>query len=183
MNQGTSMSIQKFTEVWKILRYDQLSLGYGRSHMTQPKKLFSLIIPYLPRKFSIKSTHNFVGLPRECQRPNTITSLDVTDIFTNLTINGTIEIIVCNVYYHPQLPPLEFFFDCLREYLVIGTTRTPFRIINEDIYIQKERVSMGSRLGPTFAEVYMCDLENKFSRTNWTSRPSSMHDMLINLLQ
>ena len=45
--------------------------------------------------------------------------------------------------------------------LLICTTETPFKHVNGDLYIQIDGVSMGSCLGPTFAEFYMCHLENK----------------------
>ena len=49
----------------------------------------------------------------------------------------------------------------LKALLTICTTKTPFRNLNGDLYVQCEGVSMGSTLGPTFADFYMCHLENK----------------------
>ena len=49
----------------------------------------------------------------------------------------------------------------MRSLLLICTTETPFKHVNGDIYIQIDGVSKGSCLGPTFAEFYMCHLENK----------------------
>ena len=136
------------------------------------KKLNELIIPYLPRKFNVKSTYEFLSLLRENKESGTMASLDVSDLFTNVLVSATIDIIIRNVYNHPHLPPLEFPPECLAELLKICTTCTPFRHINGDIYVQKEGVSMGSRLGPTFADFYMCNLENKIFEENPNLLPS-----------
>ena len=49
----------------------------------------------------------------------------------------------------------------MREMLSICTTQCPFRNHDGKIYIQKDGVSMGSPLEPTFASFHMCHLENK----------------------
>ena len=49
--------------------------------------------------------------------------------------------------------------DITKKLLLICTTKTPFKNYNEEI--TEGRLSMGSALGPTFANFYMCELENK----------------------
>ena len=96
------------------------------------------------------------------KRPNGIlASLDVESLFTNVPVRETIKIILDNVYHHPTLPPPDIPPSTLEELLIICTTKTPFRNVNGDLYIQCEGVSMGSALGPTFADFYMCHIENK----------------------
>lgn len=73
----------------------------------------------------------------------------------------TIKIISQNVYHHAELPPPDIPQTVLEQLLLICTTKTPFKNINGDLYVQCEGVSMGSALGPTFADFYMCNLENK----------------------
>ena len=72
----------------------------------------------------------------------------------------TIENIINNVYYLENLPPPKVDQETLRQLLVICTTRTPFRNINGDLYTKCEGVGMGNSFRSTFAEFYMCDLEN-----------------------
>ena len=55
----------------------------------------------------------------------------------------------------PRIPK-----DSMRKLLMICTSRTPFRNLKSEIYLQREGVSMGNPLGPTFANFYMCELEN-----------------------
>ena len=49
----------------------------------------------------------------------------------------------------------------MRELLRICTTETPFRHVNGDLYFQNDGVSMGSPLGPLFADFYMAHVERK----------------------
>lgn len=53
----------------------------------------------------------------------------------------------------------------MRELLIVCTTKTPFEFLNQT-YVQLDGVSMGSPLGPTFADYYMSDLENHLLRDN-----------------
>ena len=44
--------------------------------------------------------------------------------------------------------------------------------VNGDLYIQIDGVSMGTCLGPTFAEFYMCHLENEVFAAQPSLKPS-----------
>ena len=89
-----------------------------------------------------------------------LASLDVESLFSNVPVSETIEIILRNTYEHKDLAPPAIPRSTMRELLETCTTKTPFRNINGDLYIQEEGVSMGNPLGPTFANYYMCNLEN-----------------------
>ena len=88
-------------------------------------------------------------------------SLDVESLFSNVPVTQTIDIIIENVYNHPNKPALQVNKENLKKLLLICTTETPFKHINEGLYIQIDGVSRGSCLGPTFVEFYMCHLEKK----------------------
>ena len=126
------------------------------------KELNKLITPYIPQKYSIKSTNEFISLVKNCGEAPQMASLDVESLFTNVPVMQTIEIILNNVYSNQSMPPPKIERDVLKELLILCTTRTPFTHVNGDLYEQCDGVSMGSCLGPTFAEFYMCDLENRF---------------------
>jgi len=83
----------------------------------------------------------------------------------------TIDIILKNVYNHDEIPPPDIPADELKKLLMICTTKTPFRDPFGNLYVQSEGVSMGSALGPTFAEFYMCDLENRVFTGNAAIKP------------
>lgn len=115
----------------------------------------------MPRRYNVKSTYEFLQLLRTCDEPSNIASLDVESLFTNVPVTRTIEIILQNVYHHESLPPPKIDRETLRALLTVCTTKTPFKHINGELYVQIDGVSMGSPLGPTFAEYYMCELENR----------------------
>ena len=49
----------------------------------------------------------------------------------------------------------------LKKLLKVCTTEVPFRDIDQNIYVQKDGVGMGSPLGVTIANFYMADVEER----------------------
>ena len=82
------------------------------------------------------------------------------NLFTNVPVHDTIEIMLQHIYNHPSLPPLKITPNTLRKLLLACTTQAPFYDHNDNIYIQINGVSMGSALGPLFANFYMGHLFN-----------------------
>jgi len=65
---------------------------------------------------------------------------------------------------NPDIPPPTIPKDLMEQLLLVCTTETPFRLPNGDAYLQIDGVSMGSPLGPLFANFYMADLKKQFFR-------------------
>ena len=59
----------------------------------------------------------------------------------------------------------------MKHLLEICTTKIPFRNLDGDLFVQKEGVSMGSALVSTFANFYMCHLENKLLKGTRIPKP------------
>ena len=135
------------------------------------KWMNSLITPYMPQKFTINSTNDFIKIAQTVKDPNFLAFLDVESVFTNVPVEETIEIIVQNVYQNAQLPPPNIPKTILQKLLLICTTKNPFKTPTNEIYQQCNGVSMGTPLGPTFANFYMCNLENKFFNNNPQLKP------------
>ena len=108
----------------------------------------------------IESTYEFIELSKSVKFPKLIASLDVENLVTNLPVSETIKIIVDNVYNHSKLPPPDISRNVLEQLLTICATETPFQAPDGKIHQQTDGVSMGSCLGSTFANFYMCNLEN-----------------------
>ena len=83
------------------------------------------------------------------------------NLFTNVPVLETINIIINDIYYHPTLLPLKINSNTLRKILLLCTTEVPFYDPNGNIFIQKDGITMGSVLGPTLSNFYMSALENK----------------------
>ena len=130
------------------------------------KQLDKIIKKYIPKKYSLKSRDEFIELLQANQPDGTLASLDVTSLFTNVPVRETIEIILENVYNHENLVPPPIPRNILEQLLLACTTESPFRCPNNKLYYQKDGIAMGCCLAPTFAEYYMCNLENDVLSNN-----------------
>ena len=124
------------------------------------KHLNTIINPYIPNQYMIKSTSDFIDILKIKGNNGIIASLDVESLFTNVPIMETIDIIIQNVYHHQTLRPPKIPEKILRQLLKLCTTQAPFITPNGRLYCQIEGVAMGSPLGPCFANYYMANLEN-----------------------
>jgi hypothetical protein len=115
----------------------------------------------MPQNFMINSTFEFIEICKSTVNPQFVASLDVESLFTNVPVKDTINIILQCVYNHNTLPAPKIPKSIMEKLLIICTTKSAFRNVNGQLYIQKDGVSMGSPLGPTIASYYMCELENK----------------------
>ena len=83
--------------------------------------------------------------------------LDIESLFTNVPVLETIDIIIQTVYNHPVIPAPTLPSETMEELLIVCTTETHFQFCGRT-YVQVDGVSMGSPLGPTFADFYMSHL-------------------------
>ena len=124
--------------------------------------LNAMIQLYLNKKHVVRSSDevllNIENL--KLSENQQLVSLDVTSLFTNVPVTETIEIIIEAAYGNENVPPPPILPEDLRALLKICTQETPFLFGNKQ-YVQIDGVPMGSPLGPTFADFYMSNLENK----------------------
>ena len=125
------------------------------------KQLDKLIKKYLPQGKMLKSSTEFVELLHGKQYSGNLFSLDVESLFTNVPVHRTINIILDRVYHHPTISAPVIQKHTLRDLLLICTTEVPFKDMDGKMYIQCDGVSMGSPLGPTFANFFMAEVENR----------------------
>ena len=125
------------------------------------KRLNSIISPYVPNVYSLKSSDEFVEILRVRQRQGTLASLDASSLFTNVPVDATIDVILCNVYEHDSIPAPRLPRAVLKRMLEICTKDTAFRCPRGHLYRQIDGVAMGSPLGVLFAETYMAHIESK----------------------
>jgi hypothetical protein len=125
------------------------------------KAINKLIVPFMPAQYLLNSTDEFVQLIRSKKPSGIVASLDVESLFTNVPVETTIDIIVHNVYNHPTLAKPDISATNLTSLLKLCTTEAPFQHIDGTLYYQKDGIAMGSPLGPTFANYYMCHIENQ----------------------
>ena len=136
------------------------------------KQLNNIISPYLPAKYQLSSTDDFLQIIKVIEPHGILASLDVESLFTNVPVATTIDIICTNVYNHPSIPPPPFNKSLLKKLLLACTTECPFTHIDGLLYLQKDGVSMGSPLSVTIANYYMTHLENKIIESNLACKPT-----------
>ena len=70
-----------------------------------PKSLNFILKKYIPAKYSINSTDEFIQIIKSSPSTGLMTSLDVTSLFTNVPVNATIDIILNEAYNNIEIPP------------------------------------------------------------------------------
>ena len=91
----------------------------------------------MPSKYNIKSTHELIQVLHTIKPNNGIlASVDVENLFTNVPINETIDIIINNIYNNTSFPPLKINPNILQKLLLTYTTLVPFHDHLGNIYIQ-----------------------------------------------
>ena len=134
------------------------------------KQLDSVIKRYLPQGYMLKSSTEFVDLLEGKSTNGNLYSLDVESLFTNVPVLRTVNIICDRVYQHPTLAPPPIPKEVMRKLLLLCTTEVPFYDIDGKMWLQVDGVTMGSPLGPTFANFFMSEVENR-ALDNITTRP------------
>ena len=125
------------------------------------KKLNNLLTPYIPNKFSIKSSIDFLDIVKRTPTDGLIASMDVESLFTNVPVDETIRLILEKVYHDDSTPKLEIPEEALKSLLEICTKRAPFITHRGHMYTQIDGVAMGSPLGVLFANFYMGSVEER----------------------
>ena len=116
----------------------------------------------MPCKYNIKSTQELIQVLHTIQPNNGIlASVDVENLFTNVPVNETIDIIINNIYNNPSLLPLKINLNILRKILLTCTTEVLFLDHLGNNHVQTDGVSMRSVLGLIVSDFYISDLENK----------------------
>ncbi|XP_076031088.1 uncharacterized protein LOC143019335 [Oratosquilla oratoria] len=121
------------------------------------KILHNIISPYIPTTYSLRSTEEFIDLLNTNQTKGPIASLDAQNLFTEIPVTRTINIILDYVYHHSDLPPPKIPHNFMKALLETCTTEVPFRCPEGKLYMQTDGVSMGSPLGVLFAQAFMAE--------------------------
>ena len=124
------------------------------------KRINCIISDYIPNKYVIKSTDDFIDIIKTNKTKGILGSLDVESLFTNVPIDDTIEIICKYCYKNLNIPPPKIPEKILKDILRLCTKEFVFKCPQGNLYQQIDGIAMGSPLGPTFANFYMGNIEN-----------------------
>ena len=101
-------------------------------------------------------------------------SLDVDSLFTNIPLKETINI--CTNLLYKNVDVVECINKSEFENLLSLATQESYFMFSDILYKQKNGVAMGSRLGPTIANVF---LSSGLSSALTNSNQSFTEDMLM----
>ena len=109
----------------------------------------------------VESTYDLLNIIRPIKTQSIFASIDVENLFTNVPVKETTDIILEYVFNHESIPPPQHLSKKqLKDLLLLCTTQTSFMTPENIIYQQIDGVSMGSPLGPIYANYYMSHIEN-----------------------
>ena len=130
------------------------------------KFLDSLIKPYIPDTYLLKSTDEFIDRLKlvPCTNKNTMVSFDVISLFTNVPLAETIELIINRIYDDNNPNAVPFEKDVFRKLMFMATQG--IFMFNDRMYKQIDGVTMGSPLGPTLANFFLGHIEEQIFANN-----------------
>ena len=108
-------------------------------------------------------------------------SLDVDSLFTNVSLDKTIDICVGNLYNDNENPLNIPEYD-FRNLLKIATKES-FFLFNNKCYKQVDSVAMGSPLGPALANIFMSSFESIWLRDCNVMLMTYLHCFLFLIMQ
>ena len=113
--------------------------------------------PLTKNQFVIKDSFSFVDVKKQsCD--SFMASFAVEALFTNIPLNETIEICVNKLFKKPGMKIKGLSDIQFRNLLELATKESSF-IFDGICYQQTDGVAMGSPLGPTLANVFLCHYE------------------------
>ena len=113
-----------------------------------------LLAPLTSNEYTIKDSFSFAEELLSFDSNLVMASFDVESLFTNIPLKETIDLCVDILFYDRTNIAKDYFHDlltiCMSESLVL---------FDSEYYKQIDGVAMGSPLGPTFANIFLCFYE------------------------
>jgi len=111
-------------------------------------------------QFTIKNSYSFVKEILDINISGTVfmASFDIKSLFTNIPLVETINICVDQC---KENLPYDLTVPQFRSLLEIAVNESVF-VFNNQLYQQKDGMSMGSPLGPTMANIFLCHHEKEW---------------------
>ena len=128
-----------------------------------------LLSSVVPDDYSCKDTFSFVSQIKNANLSKKfLVSYDVTSLFTNISLQETIDIAINLIFNHN--PNLNITRKELKKLFLFATSQTHF-IFNSKFYNQIDGVAMGSPLAPVLANIFMSFYESKWLNEHNRNKP------------
>ena len=128
------------------------------------KTLNKILTPYVPDDHCLKSSTEFLQSIAASPSNGVMTSMDVENLFTNVPVEETINLLLDRIYRNDDTPQLNIPENSLRRLLHICTKEAPFRDQRGNLWKQVDGIAMGSPLGVLFVNAYMGFVEQRVFR-------------------
>lgn len=132
--------------------------AYNSPNFAIAKFLVPLLSSLSHNQYTLRNSSQFIPEVMQQNSHSYMVSFDVQSLFTNVPLLETIDIIMKRLF--PTLDTIfnNFDADNFRKLLELAVIDTHF-IFNDKVFKQTDGMAMGSPLGPTFANIFMCNLE------------------------
>ena len=132
-----------------------------------------LLEPLTTNEYTLKNSLEFIKEINQVNlKDKVMASFDIQSLFTNIPLDETIKIID-NELFKNSTTYMGFTRKQFIDLLELSIKDSPF-IFNDKVYTQIDGVSMGSCLGPTLANAFLC-----YHETGWISECPSTFKPLI----
>ena len=141
------------------------------------KFIVPLLQPFTTNDYTIKNSFEFSKIITSIRNSSSYTmcSYDVTSLFTQIPLQETIDIILEKAFPSPNNLFHGFNRNQFKSLLELAVCNS-FFIFNSNLYQQIDGVAMGSPLGPTLANIFLCHFESIWLNSSPASiKPSSYH--------
>ena len=118
------------------------------------KFLVLILVPLTTNEYSIKDSFIFAEELQSFDSKLVMVSFDIESLFTNIHLQETIDLCVENLF-QDRTHVDNLSKDPFRE-LLTGTMSGSLILFDQQFYKQHDGVEMGSPLGLTFANVFLC---------------------------
>jgi hypothetical protein len=119
-----------------------------------------LLKPFTSNQYTVKDSFSFAEDIRTQDSSLYMSSLDVDSLFTNIPLDETVKI-CSSLLFRDKFLVDGLTRDDFEQLLTIATTESLI-LFNDNYYQQIDGVAMGSPLGPTLANVFLCYHEQQW---------------------
>ena len=135
--------------------------AYNSPNFSLAKFLVPLLSGIANNEYTLSKSSDFIPEILHQSSNSFMVSFDVQSLFTNVPLSETIDIILNKLFPTENTLFNGFNVHSFRKLLELAVIDTHF-IFNDVVYKQIDGMAMGSPLGPTFANIFMCHLEELF---------------------
>ena len=146
--------------VGKSPPFRQILSAIGTCTYNIAKFFVPILKPYTSNEYTLKDSFSFAEEIQKQDPSLHMASFDVESLFTNIPLDETTNICL-DLLYKKKRKIKGFLKRHCKELLSHATKKSCF-IFNKTYYKQVDGMSMGSPLGPTYANIFLC-----FHERNW----------------